>query len=358
MRKLTIFLCVAFLAACTAKSTGERDLESVDFSAAARDIVSQVDFVYLRPGSDFFLGEVNAVKSFAGNWYILDNGQRGALMMFDKSGRGLALYDCRGRGPGEYSEIAGFDIDSDSGEVALLCGPPKIIILDRNLNFSREIALEKFYNRIACCRGGWLLFSGPEAAVDFMPAEGIAPERVFATQPDLHYTDNHNPVFIRDGQRLFFQTESDDALYEIAGRRFVKAVQYDYPDRKEAQRKHAGERLVGMDALKYTRPQLLCAWQGKGGLSFVYRKLVYRLNTECGDSCINCDLAIPGLGPALTKVGERLVGWIYAYDYNPERFAAGGALDGIQVNHIPMNRDMAEGGNPVLVISTLSENLR
>lgn len=347
-----LFICILTIS-CTKNLETIRDLDVVNGTLENDDIISRIDFVYLKDADGFLISSICGIRYFDDVWYVLDNDKRNAILAFSNRGIPLTKYDKIGRGPGEYINIAAFDINQYTGDVCILCGPPKIVLLDCNLNLKKEIMLDKYYDRVACYKDGFLLFSGQDGIVDYISEDG-SKMCIFKTKADYYYVDQHNPIFIRNGDRMFFQTESEDVVYEIVDNKFIEVVEYDYLGRTESQKKHASETIIGMDALEYIRPQILCVTNFENRISFIYRKLIYRFNMEVGDGVyMNMDVSLTGLKSSLTMIDRKLIGWIYSFDYDPLTFNENGLYNNIEVCHIPWNEELKESGNPVLVLYTL-----
>lgn len=133
-----------------------RDLSKVNNTISTCSFIEQVDFIPLHEKDSFLLGEINAIRKYDGKWYILDNKQKTAIVAFDSVGQPVSLYDKTGNGKGEYAEITGFDVSPETGDICILCGPPKIIILDKDLKFKQEIKLSDYYWRICWYDAGFL----------------------------------------------------------------------------------------------------------------------------------------------------------------------------------------------------------
>lgn len=348
-----IVLMTSLLIAAACSRSDVRDLTREDGTIPNDSIVKRVEFLYLYDDEQTMLGGISSVDSFDGRWYVLDNSNRSKIVMYDAEGRPLNRYARTGRGPGEYAEITDCDIDPATGRIYVLCGPPKIIILDNELNFIREIPLTQFYHRIAYDNDGILLFSGYDSAVDRMAVDGSV-KRIFETAKDAYYTDSRAPVFIRSGHDIYFQTEPSDSLYRITHTGCEVAAAYDYMNREEAQARHRTESLIGLKAMEYVRPKVLCVTRDGDNLSFIYNRIVYNVSMEYNGEYHNFALNIAGLSNALAMTGNKLVGWIYSHNYDPDLAAT--IYDGVELHEIDGWDDAKrESGNPILVIHTLAK---
>ena len=72
------------------------------------------------------------------------------------------------------------------------------------------------------------------------------------------------------------------------------------------------------------------------------------------DFFYNFALNIAGLSNALAMTGNKLVGWIYSHNYDPDLAAT--IYDGVELHEIDGWDDAKrESGNPILVIHTLAK---
>ena len=336
-----------------------RDLDDVDKSISTSSFVSQVDFLPLLERDSFLLGEIGGIRKYGDFWYVLDNKQREAVVAFDSSGHPMHLYDRRGHAEGEYADIAGFDVSPRTGDVCLLCGPPKIIVLDKELKFKREISLPDFYWRIAWYGDGFLLYSAEHAAVDYLDlAKGGKVRKIFQAGSDKYNVAGTEPVFMRDGDRLYFHTEQSDALYEIRDFDFVPVLSLDYALKEETNRvlqtRFYGD-LSLQERMKYARPSVNCVMTKDSCVSFIYSRMLYYINMPYNHRYVNSVLKID-CGKSTVKVGNQLVSWKYMYGYDPEMYAQNHLYDGVKVNHFVLTDSLKKSGNPMLVLYTLKEN--
>lgn len=339
-------------------ATGIRDLAEMSNDVSTCSFIEQVDFVPLHEKDSFLLGEITAMRKYADTWYLLDNKQRDAIITFDSIGYPESLYERRGNGKGEYAEITSFDVSPETGDVCILCGPPKIIILDKQLNFKREIGLSDYYWRIAWYGDGFLLYSADDAAVDYMDLERNKVKRIFQTESDMYNIAGAEPVFIREHDKLYFQTELSDALYEIRDFNFVPVVSFDYP-LKEETKQVLRERYYGdlsvPERMKYVRPTVNCVMSRDTCLSFIYSRMLYYINMPYENHYVNAALKID-CGKSTIKVGNQFVSWKYISEYEPENFNDNHLYDGVRINHLVINDSLRQSGNPMLVLYTLKKD--
>lgn len=334
-----------------------RDLSKVNNTISTCSFIEQVDFIPLHEKDSFLLGEINAIRKYDGKWYVLDNKQKTAIVAFDSVGQPVSLYDKTGNGKGEYAEITGFDVSPETGDVCVLCGPPKIIILDKDLKFKQEIKLSDYYWRICWYDAGFLLYSANNATVDYITLEQGKARKIFQAESDMYNVAGTEPVFIRDNDNLYFHTEQSDALYEIKDFEFVPVVSLDYPLKKETEqilRKRYYGDLNVQERMKYVRPTVNCVIGNDTCLSFIYSRMLYYINMPYENHYINSVLKID-CGRSTMKTGNQLISWKYISEYDPESYSDDRLYKGVKVNHPVMNDSLRRSGNPMLVLYTLKK---
>ncbi|MBP3426206.1 MAG: 6-bladed beta-propeller [Rikenellaceae bacterium] len=353
MKLILILLIVAGLACCHSPHDNNtiRDLSVIaqgeNITNANQELFESVDFVALQESEGFLLSGIDALRIFDNNWYVLDNKKNSLVASFDKNGAPLHIYNRMGRAKGEYGMIVGFDVNSDTGDVYLLCGPPKIIVLDKHLQFKQEIILESPYWRVAYHNDGLVLYSPWAKGIDYVKlADGTISEFTrFDTEEQP--IPGPEPTFMRDGERLFFYNECLPSVYEVTDDGMNRIVELDYPN-KNAQINRAS--LSGTDVAKYARPIIYGVIDHDNNFSFIYSMLTYRISLQQDERIINLPWRNECRKVAL-RVGRSLVGWQYPYNCTPEKFNPYGFYEGVNVNYL--NQVPAEDDNPVLVIYNL-----
>ena len=214
-----IFILFLLLVSCGQNNSNVRDLSTSSGLFNNNDIISNVDFVYLD--ASCMIGDIGRIRSFNEDFYIWDKQQK-MIALFNKDGKYKDQLKRVGRGSQEYIDIADFDICQSSGNVYILCGPPKILIFDKDLNFEKEITLESFYNAIAVYKDGVLLYSGEKGVIDYISFVDNSTKRIAKFNTDVKYMDKNLPCFIRSSEGLYFQDVISDVISQN------KKIRYKY----------------------------------------------------------------------------------------------------------------------------------
>jgi hypothetical protein len=215
------------------------------------------------------------------------------------------------------------------------------------------------YERAAFHENGILLYSYYRSRVDYLSLENGKRETVFEFEGDkdnaLTPTDN---IFVRENDCLYFHTVEVDKLYRIDKRAFTAIATIDYDMKRKAKKMHktVGSANMSMDDnFKYSRPRIMGVVDHDGKTSLIFNKLVSCINIDRGDDYYE-NRQISSLMGSINfrRIGNDLVGWEHALNYDKEKFDRYHRYDGIQVNHIDASIDeIDKNGNPILVVYKL-----
>jgi hypothetical protein len=362
MKKL-IYILLVLLIGCKSQEQNEvavtRYLDDNSEPLDYKTVIEEIDFIQLDSSDGFLLSTVNQMINHNNKWFVLDNERRNALLVFDNDGNPIEVYDRQGRGPGEYIEIAGFDVSPDSGDILLLCGPPKIIILDKYLELKHEIEVKKFYERGMFYDEGVLLYSYYGHCVDYLSFANGKVKTLFeyGMDKDNAFTPT-TPIFHRDNGDVYFHTVEVDKLYKVENLEFREVATIDYANKEEAKEIYTTKGYVSMgmeEVFKYSRPRILCVMNRNDRLSFIYNKMITFINIDMGnDVFVNRNIGALHGSTYLIKVDNSLVGWISPLAYDKDTFNQFGYYDGIKINYLDASKDaIMDNGNPILVIYKL-----
>jgi hypothetical protein len=359
--KNLIYILLVLLIGCKSQEQEGADTRYLDDNSEPLDyktVIEEIDFLQLDNSDGFLLSAVNQMLNYKNRWFVLDNERRNALLVFDNVGNPIDLYDKQGRGPGEYIEIAGFDVSPDSGDILLMCGPPKIMILDKDLKLKHEIEVKKFYERGMFYDEGVLLYSYYGHCVDYLSFANMKIKKVFEYAMDKDNAFKSSPIFFRDNGDVYFHTVEVDKLYKIENLEFRAVVTIDYANKKETKARYTKKGFISMgieDAFKYSRPRILCVMNHNERLSFIYNKMMTFINIDMGnDIFVNRNIGTLYGSTYLIKVDNSFVGWLSPLGYDKDTLNQFEYYDGIKINYLDASKDeIMDNGNPILVIYKL-----
>jgi len=104
------------------------------------EFFSGVEIIPLETNPSSVIKDVSKVIICSERCYIMDSDQ-GLLFIFDLNGKYLCKINRKGSGPGEYSLLYDFHINTNNGNIELLDGRGKIIILSSELEYLTSVSL-------------------------------------------------------------------------------------------------------------------------------------------------------------------------------------------------------------------------
>jgi hypothetical protein len=127
-------------------------------SGTTEDHFSKIEFIALESNAQSMIGDIERIWVYDNSLYIFDR-QLKQILRFTDQGQFVAKIGNKGNGPGEYSSIRDFAIDEENGNVFLLCDSPfKLLIVDKQGQFKKEIPLTDLYKHIKIVEGAIVVF--------------------------------------------------------------------------------------------------------------------------------------------------------------------------------------------------------
>ncbi|MDR1221823.1 MAG: 6-bladed beta-propeller, partial [Tannerella sp.] len=101
------------------------------------ELFDSVKFIPLETTDEVLISEITKIHSVENRFFIFDRRNQ-AVFAFDEEGHCIWKIRTRGRGPKEYTQLMGFDIDEDSRKIYLFSRLEKILVYDFDANFLEE----------------------------------------------------------------------------------------------------------------------------------------------------------------------------------------------------------------------------
>ena len=352
-RILSALCCTLLSISCNSVDSGNvRYIGGTPDKISNGVLFEKVEHIPLGYAEDFMLGEVCDVEYWNGRWYVLDNKFRNAICAFDEVGNPLCFYGRVGRGPGEYVKIQSFDISPETGEVCVVCQGNRLVLLDSELNYKDEYMTDSYsYVRAAWFADGLLLFDFSESAIDYLAMGNKTVKRIFSTDKDACNVFNNEAVFMRDGERMFFHTETDDNVYEInSSLKLNPVLTLDYKNRKGIQkyfRNNTIDSLTPDERMDFIRPAVNYIVFNESTYTLGYTYLMHRISICDPESQ---DIVARTFGSHFTN--GMIVGSVSSAFYEPEQFQD--IYAGIDVSYASVSKSSMET-NPVLIVHHLRD---
>lgn len=140
MTKRTVIMLSSLfmlLPSCGGKSEPNENLDVTKTTGdiSEKDLVSVTKWIELENVDSALISNAKKVIKFKGDYYILDNIGRKAVLVFDKNGKYQHSVGKVGNGPGEYPVIEDFCINEINGNIGILSSASFLYLYDPNGNF-------------------------------------------------------------------------------------------------------------------------------------------------------------------------------------------------------------------------------
>jgi hypothetical protein len=120
--------------------------EIINLNKELSEIIDTVIYIPLETNKECLIGRIDKIIQHNNVFYICDR-ITNTLFLFDKNGKFKSKYNKIGRGPYEYLSLEDIDVDLDG--FCYLLDNGKIIVLEPDLNGSKEIKLSTRSHRLA-----------------------------------------------------------------------------------------------------------------------------------------------------------------------------------------------------------------
>jgi hypothetical protein len=132
---------MALLFACEKKQNESTDIEYIDINSPEKinftDLFKEYHLIFPETNDSSLFGlEIQRIERFKDKIYLLNQKQSGKnILCFDINGRFLFAIDRMGYGPGEYTYLENFFIDTKYNKIILVCENTTWFYFDLDGNF-------------------------------------------------------------------------------------------------------------------------------------------------------------------------------------------------------------------------------
>lgn len=146
---LIIFLAASVLSSCSRVNKNNDDylqifpLREKKTEIKLNDLFFDFDFISLETSENSLIGSINKLIVNKNLIFILDKSKAKKIFVFNKEGKFIRTIGKIGKGPHEYTNIEDFTINQETGNLAVLAYPSKLLEYDQNGNFIRQKKLSK-----------------------------------------------------------------------------------------------------------------------------------------------------------------------------------------------------------------------
>lgn len=132
-RLLLIAIITMIVVGCIGKSDSREGIINIDLTqkiipVQKTGIIKQFDVIKLKTPDGVIIGDISKIIVFNNRIYVADYKQTRCVNVFDMEGNLLQTINRRGRGPGEYTNIASVFVDKYQGKFNILNQFPGLLL--------------------------------------------------------------------------------------------------------------------------------------------------------------------------------------------------------------------------------------
>lgn len=253
MKVLTLLLCLLILSACNnPKSKLKYEVDEILVTTEKgnplilSDFCSKVSYRRLQTDNLNPIGTIDKIILHRDRIYILDSKTK-KIFVFNQNGNFLTQINKFGRGPGEYSNISDFLIDSINDNIELWDnGNKKIIKMDREGNFLNENPFSLYVDKFCkLSSNSYLFYACNYLNPDFFNDESFnailldSSNNLMSSYLPIHETrylkSGENNLFVKYGNGVNIIVPFDNQLYHVSltgikVKYKIKFLNYNLPD--------------------------------------------------------------------------------------------------------------------------------
>jgi len=150
-----IIKCSAFAAilitvlSCTDKTAEEKNATHIDIAGALgkgrivplSEIAEDVTIIPLETADSILVGDISGTRNFISyeydHIYLIDKTR--TIWIFDKKGKFVRKFNRYGRGPEEFPEVSGFEVEPETGNIVVFASTGKFYEYSKEGSFIRRI---------------------------------------------------------------------------------------------------------------------------------------------------------------------------------------------------------------------------
>jgi hypothetical protein len=253
-----IILFVIILASCLKQSKKEIKSEIFVFqnkseSINSSQIVVKVGFIPLETSKDNLIGNISKIVKYDEKYFVLDAKSAKKIFVFDQLGKFLYSIGKIGKGPGEYSRLMDFCIDTLYNNIYIIDWGQKIIKTDLHGNLILEKKAPKdcqYFTNILSMDGFVYTYTGHQAGnikkfqiVQFdknlLPIKWFLPYKL-----SFPGTRSFNNVLYNYKGNMFFVSVFDNAIYQKSGDSFKRRYSFNFGGKELSLEKLTAEQFV------------------------------------------------------------------------------------------------------------------
>ena len=251
MKSLFLILSIFLLFSCGSNQLSKsNEGERLDFKNTISEsmklslIVDSVELVPLETKDDFLISGITKMRYADGKFFILDRNQK-SIFVFDKKGKPVFKINNYGKGPNEYLNIRGFDINEKTKQLVFKTFPNRLYYYDFDGKLIKEenIDIDAFDIAISddalIFDTGYLtnIFENERLKYWFLVKsisdnqyKGYKPF-IFEEMGDVRRTYQQCRYLIHNGDEVLFFEPFSNIVYSILGDKVSVKYFFDFGDK-------------------------------------------------------------------------------------------------------------------------------
>lgn len=205
-------------------------ISSIEESFQDTSYFKDPQIIILETLEESLFSEITRMFMDDSTLFIYDR-QLNYILMFDISGKYINKIDCKGEGPGEYSQIKDFTIDTIEKQIILLCSPQKQMYFTYDGVFIKEKRHRDYYSQLTTDNNHIYFEKADIGEKDYQlhildiktgkKHEGLEPIGI-----KNHYYTNGNSL--NRGKDILFVRRYDNSIYELTNGEIIKKYYVDF----------------------------------------------------------------------------------------------------------------------------------
>lgn len=330
------------------------------------DLFKDYKVIPLYPSGESNIGEIDELILGDDIIIAFDRDKYKGVLLFDIDGNLVAEIKNRGRGPGEYNNISGFDVDINSEQIFLFDWPHKVCIYNLKGAHIKDVKFNNGFTDLAYVDSKFLLCNTKDAEPTLLVTNQSG--KILKSIDDIPMINRYNVLFFRRGGD-FFKCEDktilsfpfDQTIYTIEKNNLIPYVQVKsekFGNRTNNSKKPTVMEIGRMDYLtSFSENDNLIFFQIVKTNEFAFKKYFYQKNKSkaiCAELKDNMTFTSPEF---LQLSGDNMITYL-----RPESILrlkekiAKGALKVPEKMAIELNKINYDNYYPILIIYDLKKD--
>jgi len=247
---LYAIVIMIFVYSCSSKRNTNEEVINISFSKEnlkpvinSTDIFDSFKLIKLETRDESLIGNIFDVKIVDELIYIGNrvNGSRDNIVIFNINGDFIRKINNIGKGPGEYTQMADFDVNSENGEVYIHdYNQNKLVVYDKTGTWKRDIKIDfkaiyfvRYKNSFCFDRLNFKFLNDNKNDFDLLLCneDGVIKNKLFPYRPYIEsyvLSWTKNPLQVYEDSLLSFLPKLSRNIYELEDEHIIKRYFLEY----------------------------------------------------------------------------------------------------------------------------------